>query len=168
MSRIRTYPHQRKLLCEFLKAFYHRGWVSGTGGGICAVVAPGRVLMAPTGVHKERVAPADLFEVDYRKNSVVRSPGKKGLRVSECGPLFSEIIRKQKAGSVMHSHALSAVLAGDLAGEGEPVIFQKLEMLKGIRGATNMDKHSVAVIQNTGDEGGDFIFINKNSALFKR
>ena len=42
----------RELLCELLQRFYVNGWISGTGGGICAVESPGRLLLAPTGVHK--------------------------------------------------------------------------------------------------------------------
>jgi ribulose-5-phosphate 4-epimerase/fuculose-1-phosphate aldolase len=49
----------------------------------------------------------------------------------------------------MHSHALSAVLAADLAGSSDHVVFQGLEMLKGLRGGSNLDKHPVPVIQNT-------------------
>jgi ribulose-5-phosphate 4-epimerase/fuculose-1-phosphate aldolase len=49
----------------------------------------------------------------------------------------------------MHSHALSAVLAADLAGTSDHVVFKDLEMLKGLRGASNLDKHPAPVIHNT-------------------
>jgi ribulose-5-phosphate 4-epimerase/fuculose-1-phosphate aldolase len=52
----------------------------------------------------------------------------------------------------MHSHALSAVLASDLAGTDDHVVFEGLEMLKGIRGCSNLDKHPVPVIHNTSRE----------------
>jgi methylthioribulose-1-phosphate dehydratase len=142
----------RELLCELLRLFYVNNWVSGTGGGICGVVGPCRVLVAPTGVHKERVMPADLFMVDATSGTVVGRPLNQALRLSECSPIFCEIIRTKGAGSVMHSHALSAVLAGDLADGGDRLVFQRLEMLKGIKGATNQDQHAVAIIDNTGYE----------------
>ncbi len=142
----------RELLCELLRLFYAKGWVSGTGGGICGVVDAGNVLIAPTGVHKERVASADLFVVETKTGTVLQSPKNRALRLSECSPIFCEIIRTKGAGSVMHSHALSAVLAGDLAGGGHQLVFQQLEMLKGIKGATNQDQHAVAIIDNTGYE----------------
>ena len=142
----------RTLLCELLRLFYIKGWVSGTGGGICGVAGPGRVLMAPTGVHKERVNEADLFLVDAADGAVRQRPKNPALRLSECSPIFCEIIRAKGAGSVMHSHALSAVLAGDLAKGGDRVIIEQLEMLKGIRGATNQDHHAIAIIDNTGYE----------------
>ena len=49
----------------------------------------------------------------------------------------------------MHSHALSAVLAADLGGSDQHVEFKGLEMLKGIQGVSNMDRHCVPVIHNT-------------------
>jgi methylthioribulose-1-phosphate dehydratase len=105
--------------------------------------------MAPTGVHKERVSPPDLFVIDPVSGAVVRSPFNPSLRLSECSPIFCTIIRRYDAGAVMHSHALSAVLAADLAGNQDHVVFQGLEMLKGLRGVSNLDKHPVPVIYNT-------------------
>jgi methylthioribulose-1-phosphate dehydratase len=142
----------RELLCELLRLFYAKNWVSGTGGGICGLLEPGTLLVAPTGVHKERVQPTDLFIVDVKSGEMVSRPRNPALRLSECNPIFCEIIRTKGAGSVMHSHALSAVLAGDLAEGGDRVIFERLEMLKGIKGATNQDRHAVAIIDNTGYE----------------
>jgi methylthioribulose-1-phosphate dehydratase len=148
----------RGLLCELLRLFYAKNWVSGTGGGICGVIearesrGAGKVLVAPTGVHKERVAPADLFVVEAASGKTVSRPSNSALRLSECSPIFCEIIRTKGAGSVMHSHALSAVLAGDLAEGGDRLTIRQFEMLKGIQGATNQDQHAVAIIDNTGHE----------------
>lgn len=138
----------RALLCEFLSLFYEKGWVAGTGGGICAGIDADRFLMAPTGVHKERVKPADLFVVDRRGGAVIRPPKNKTLRLSECATIFCLLINQRDAGSVMHSHGLSSVLAADLA-EADRVVFHDLEMLKGIRGVSNIDRHAVPVIKNT-------------------
>ena len=56
-SRPMTELETRQLLVELLGAFHARGWVSGTGGGICGPADGGGLLLAPTGVHKERVSP---------------------------------------------------------------------------------------------------------------
>ena len=158
-SRISSERKTRELICEFLALFYNKGWVAGTGGGICAALKDDLFLMAPTGVHKERVRPADLFVVDRRSAEIVRSPKNRALRLSECCAIFCALINQRGAGSVMHSHALSAVLAADLAGEqggtlhvlhvNDRLIFHDLEMLKGLRGASNTDHHPVPVIRNT-------------------
>jgi len=138
----------RDLLCELLRTFHANGWISGTGGGICALEAPGRLLLAPTGVHKELVKPEDFFVVDAGTGDVLEAPPDDSLRPSECGDIFRTVIRRREAGAVVHSHALSAVLACDLAG-GDELLIERLEMLKGIPGVTNTDKHLVPVVTNT-------------------
>ncbi len=140
----------RELLCEMLRLFYDKGWVSGTGGGICAM-GPRGLLVAPTGVHKERVAPADFFVVAVDGSAVTASPPGSGLAPSECTSIFCAIVRRRGAGSVVHSHALSPVLAADAAGK-KPLTIEGLEMLKGIAGVSNTDLHVVPVIANTQHE----------------
>jgi methylthioribulose-1-phosphate dehydratase len=143
---------QRKLLCEMLRLFYDKGWVSGTGGGICGLTPDGLVLLAPTGVHKERIRPEEFFVIEPADGSVVRSPADERLRPSECNSIFCEIIRARGAGSVVHSHALSSVLAADASDGKDALTIRQLEMLKGIRGANNADDHLVPVITNTARE----------------
>lgn len=139
----------RERLCYLLRAFYGRNWVSGTGGGICALDADGHMLLAPTGVHKELVEPDHFFTIDVRDGSVVRPPDDEKLRPSECNSIFRAAINLRGAGSVMHSHALSSVLAADLAQDRDHIAIKDLEMLKGIRGVTNRDVHVLPVITNT-------------------
>lgn len=138
------------MLCELLRNFYGRGWVSGTGGGISALNPEGHMLLAPTGVHKERIQPPDFFVVDVRDGSIVKPPADEGLRPSECNSIFRAAVNERGAGSVLHSHALSSVLAADLAGRGQDhIAIRDLEMLKGVRGVTNKDVHLLPVVTNT-------------------
>lgn len=137
----------RDLLCELLRLFYGKGWVTGTGGGICALDSPGRLLLAPTGVHKERVAPRDFFVVDPQTGDVLERPNDPSLRPSECGGVFCAAVRLREAGSVVHSHSLEAVLAADLGDRALEI--KGFEMLKGIRGVSNADVHDVPIIDNT-------------------
>jgi methylthioribulose-1-phosphate dehydratase len=139
----------RELLTELLRDFYRRDWVSGTGGGICGPADGGGLLLAPTGVHKERVGVDDFFIVDPADGSVLQRPDDDTLRPSECNSIFCLTARERGATSVVHSHALSAVLAGDLAGDADHVAIRDLEMLKGIRGLGNRDVHLLPVIRNT-------------------
>jgi methylthioribulose-1-phosphate dehydratase len=136
------------LLCELLREFHARAWVSGTGGGICGPTEDGNLFLAPTGVHKERVRPSDFFVVSPLTGEVVRAPADPTLRPSECNPIFGLAARERGACSVVHSHGLSGVLAADVAVDGAFEI-RDLEMLKGIRGLTNRDVHRVPVIDNT-------------------
>ena len=139
----------RDLLVELLGVFYDKGWVSGTGGGICGPADGGGLLLAPTGVHKERIQVDEFFTIDPRDGSVLASPADTSLRPSECNAIFSMTARERGARSVVHSHALSAVLLGDLAADADHVAIRDLEMLKGIRGVTNRDTHLLPVIRNT-------------------
>jgi methylthioribulose-1-phosphate dehydratase len=145
----------RQLLVELLGVFYTKGWVSGTGGGICGPADGGGLLLAPTGVHKERVRPDEFFTVDPADGRVTRTPSDPDLRPSECNQIFCLAARERGARSVVHSHALSAVLAGDLVAgtDADHVAIRDLEMLKGIRGVANRDVHLVPVIRNTPREG---------------
>ena len=142
---------QRELLCQLLRRFYDKDWISGTGGGICAIESPGRLLLAPTGVHKELVLPEHFFVVDVESGEVVESPADASLRPSECNDIFRSIVKLRGAGAVVHSHALAAVLACDLAPDDDLVI-SRLEMLKGVPGVTNTDVHHVPVVGNTARE----------------
>jgi methylthioribulose-1-phosphate dehydratase len=139
----------RRFLVDQLRRFHERGWISGTGGGICGPADDGHLLMAPTGVHKELVQADELFTIDPATDAIVRAPARDGLRPSECGPIFSLIAQERGARSVAHTHALSAVLFGDLAEGGDLVTVSRLEMLKGVRGFANTDVHDVPVIRNT-------------------
>jgi methylthioribulose-1-phosphate dehydratase len=143
----------RELLVELLRAFYAKGWVSGTGGGICGPADGGGLLLAPTGVHKERVQANDFFTVNPADGAVLRAPADPDLRPSECNSIFCLAARQRGARSVVHSHALSAVLAGDLATGADHVEIRDLEMLKGIRGLGNRDVHRIPLIRNTPREG---------------
>ena len=141
----------RELLVELLRDFHARGWVSGTGGGICGPSADGGLLLAPTGVHKERVRPEEFFTVDPADGHVVASPDNPLLRPSECNSIFCLTHRRRGAWSIVHSHGLSTVLAGDLAADAgaDHLLVRDLEMLKGLPGVQNTDVHVVPVIRNT-------------------
>jgi methylthioribulose-1-phosphate dehydratase len=139
----------RELLVELLGDFHRRGWVSGTGGGISGPADGDGLLLAPTGVHKERIRADEFFTVDPANGSVRSAPDDPSLRPSECNSIFCLAARERGARSIVHSHALSAVLAGDLAGSADHVAIRDLEMLKGIRGVANRDVHLLPVIRNT-------------------
>ena len=142
----------RELLVELLRVFYAKNWVSGTGGGICGPADDGGLLLAPSGVHKERVRTDEFFTVDPADGRVLRTPDDPSLRPSECKAIFTMAARERGARSVVHSHALSAVLAGDLAADADHVAIHDFEMLKGIRGVGNRDVHKLPVIRNTPHE----------------
>lgn len=139
--------HARQLLCEMLRLFYAKGWVSGTGGGICGFDGKHRLLVAPTGMHKETLRPGDFFVIDPASGDVLQPADEERLRPSECAGVFCTVIGSRDAGAVMHSHALDAVLAADLGDEW--LTLRGFEMLKGIPGVVSSDEHRVPIIENT-------------------
>jgi len=135
----------RDLIPELCRLFYTQGWVSGTGGGI-SIREGDHILMAPSGVQKERIEPDDLFTLDLEGN-VVDGPVDR-FRVSECRPLFMLAYTMRGAGAVLHSHSANAVLA-TLATPGDTFEVTHLEMLKGITGHGYQDRLVIPIIENT-------------------
>jgi len=85
----------KALVCELCRSFYSLGWVSGTGGGLSIKVGD-RIVMAPSGVQKERMAPDDLFILDGASGEVVEAPVAKPPparppKLSECAHLFMAV-----------------------------------------------------------------------------
>lgn len=149
------------LISELCRQFYTLGWVSGTGGGISIRDGEG-VWIAPSGVQKERIDPADVWLLRdgvWDRVEVLEGPRDPTLRISECQPLFFNAYRKRNAGAVIHSHSIWAVLAARLAGvsagrDGAPGEFRSrnLEMQKGLRGLGCFDELRVPIIPNTARE----------------
>lgn len=84
----------KTLICELCRLFYDQGWVSGTGGGI-SVKAGDEIVMAPSGVQKERMQPDDMFVLDS-KGDIIHTPAAKPPpnrppKLSECSSLFMAV-----------------------------------------------------------------------------
>ncbi len=146
-----------QLVCELCRNFYALGWASGTGGGIAIRGADG-IYVAPSGVQKERIEPADVFVLDagrLDRACVLRAPADASLRISECQPLFFNAFRDRDAGAALHSHSLWPVLAARLAApDGGPGVLRLrgFEMLKGLRGKGCFDEVAIPIIANTARE----------------
>ncbi|MSP93110.1 MAG: methylthioribulose 1-phosphate dehydratase [Myxococcales bacterium] len=135
----------RERICELCRLFWSLGWASGTGGGI-SIRDGDTILMAPSGVEKERIEPADLFELEL-DGRVRKAPA--GKRLTACAPLFMAAHRHRQAGAVLHAHSLDVVLATMLVPPGEPLRLTRLEMMKGLDGVGYFDTHELPVIDNT-------------------
>jgi methylthioribulose-1-phosphate dehydratase len=136
------------LICELARQFYDLGWVTGTGGGIC-IREDDRVIVAPSGVQKERMTPDQMFTLAL-DGSIIDRPANPQLRPSECTSLFLAAIRLRNAGAVIHTHSMHAMMA-TLLFEDEFVI-SEIEMIKGIEGMSYHDRLVVPIIENTARE----------------
>lgn len=137
----------RSLVCELCRLFYHKGWASGTGGGI-SIKNGDKIYMAPSGVQKERIKPEEVFLLDA-EGEVAEAP-KGNFKVSECKPLFMQAFLLRNAGAVLHSHSMNAMLASWLYDDHFKVT--NLEMMKGITGVGAFDTLEVPIIPNTAYE----------------
>lgn len=154
--------HPANLICTLCRNFYTLGWVTGTGGGTSIVHGP-HIYIAPSGVQKELMQPANMFVLDYASRSYIRKPPI--LKPSACTPLFLAAFDRG-AGCCIHTHSQWAVLVTLLverdAVENDEKVeercfeIEKIEQIKGIprgRGKSGMlgffDKLRVPIIENT-------------------
>ena len=147
MSDMSTHD-SRALIAELARSFYELGWVSGTGGGIC-IREGDRVIIAPSGVQKERMRAEQMFVIGL-DGAVLERPDDPALRPSECSSLFLKAINLRGAGAVIHTHSTNAMLATLLFGTEFSV--SHLEMIKGIQGMQYHDRLVVPIIENTAHE----------------
>lgn len=134
----------RELILELCRLFYHKGWASGTGGGI-SIRQGGQIFMAPSSVQKERMRPSDIFVLDM-KGEVLARPENPKLKVSECKPLFMHAYTLRNAGAVLHSHSINAMLVTWLYQDHFRI--SNHEMQKGISGVGTFDTLEVPIIPN--------------------
>jgi len=146
---VRTPEEARELIGRIGRLFYSLGWVTGTGGGL-SIRLGDRIYMAPSGVQKEHISPDMVYELDLDGQVLDGPDPERGLRVSQCRPLFLLAYRKRAAGAVLHSHSLAAMLVTLFS--GERLAISQLEMLKGLAGVGYNDRHEIPVIDNTPQE----------------
>lgn len=148
------------LAAELCKQFYGLGWVSGTGGSISlkahdafTPLAHQLIIMAPSGVQKERMLPEDMYVLDADGN-ILSAPSPKPSphrppKCSECAPLFMKAYKMRKAGAVIHSHGLESCLATMINPAAKEFRITHMEMIKGISGHGYHDELVVPIIENT-------------------
>ena len=145
-------------LTAAMAAIHARGWCDGTGGNFSCVLQrdPLHLLMAPSGVDKGQVQPADLIVVDAA-GQVLEGRGKASAETA----LHLEIVGRCGAGAVLHTHSQAATLLSRraladprLGPDPEPkpdgvVRVEGLEMLKGLEGiSTHATSIEIPVLAN--------------------
>jgi len=147
--------HPRVLIPELCALFYTLKWVTGTGGGL-SIRQGDEVYIAPSGVAKERIQPDDLFVLTPEGKVISSPPPERGLKPSQCTPLFFNAYRLRSAGACIHTHSQAAVMVSLL--NEEMFVITHQEMIKGIRnGRTGRSMLFwqtlvVPIIENTAEE----------------
>jgi methylthioribulose 1-phosphate dehydratase/enolase-phosphatase E1 len=150
-----TVDEAKALVAELCAGLYLQGHVSGTGGGISIRVGD-RIVMAPSGVMKERMKAADMFVLNAA-GAVVETPAPapppaRPPKLSECAPLFMAAYELRGAGAVLHGHSPNAVLATLLDPAAAELKLTHLEMVKGIAGQGFFSAHAIPIVENTARE----------------
>lgn len=139
----------RGALSWVIKEIHSKGWATGTGGNFSAVDSrdPLTLLMAPSGVDKGSVAPADLIRVDAQ-GRVIEGSGKASAETL----LHLAIVEATGAGAVLHTHSVfNTLLSVVYQGQGQLAI-AGYEMLKGLEGITTHDTTvSIPILPNSQD-----------------
>lgn len=100
-----------RLLCELCASFYTLGWTVGTGGGLSIQDRmTDFIFLSPSGVHKERMTPADLFVYDSRRGRYIYRPASH-KNPSASASLFLWLHEHHGAGAVIHTHSMYSNLA---------------------------------------------------------
>ena len=85
----------KTLIAELCGLFYDQGWVGGTGGGISVKAGDGTIVMAPSGVQKERMKEDDMFVLnaagEVLHTPAAKPPPARPPKLSECSPLFMAV-----------------------------------------------------------------------------
>ena len=141
-----TTQELREQLTKTISDLHGRRWCEGTGGNFSVVVQrnPIHLLMAPSGINKGRVEPAELVIVD-EQNNVIDGRG----RASAETTLHLEIIRQLKCGAVLHTHSIEATVLSDHYARVGTIQLKGWEMLKGLKGITSHETSiDVPIVSN--------------------
>ncbi|KAM0260369.1 hypothetical protein ACHAQJ_002770 [Trichoderma viride] len=158
--------HPANLIPTLCAKFWTLGWVTGTGGG-CSIRDDNLVYLAPSGVQKELMKPADIYvlslkdqEPSLKQRTYLRSPPL--YKPSQCTPLFLAAFTRRGAGCCIHTHSHWAVLVTLLLeAKGNSKVFEinNIEQIKGFgKGfgkVGNLGYHDtlrIPVIENTPHE----------------
>lgn len=148
----------QEIIVDLCKQFYNQGWVSGTGGGISIRTAD-NIYIAPSGVHKERMSPTEIYVLDKIGDKILYDPNnnkheaiKGPYKISECRSLFMAAYKFRNAGAVIHSHSINAMLVTILCSGQSEFRCSHLEMIKGISGHGYHSELIVPIIENKARE----------------
>jgi methylthioribulose-1-phosphate dehydratase len=138
--------HPLNLIPYLCNQYYDKG-MSGTGGGM-AILSNDLIYTTPSGVHKERLSPSDLFILS---NDVTRTIVRGNGILSECFELF-DVVLKRGFGCVIHTHSIDTVLVTKLFKNEFTVT--GMEMIKGLRRLDgkrykNSETVRVPILENT-------------------
>jgi len=143
---VNTIQELREQLTKTIADLHGRRWCEGTGGNFSVVVQrdPLHLLMAPSGVNKGQVEPAQLVIVDEQQK-VIQGQG----RASAETTLHVEIITTLQCRAVLHTHSVESTVLSDHCAKQATIRLEGWEMLKGLKGiATHDTSIDIPIVAN--------------------
>jgi methylthioribulose-1-phosphate dehydratase len=146
----RSFAAVGSTLARVGRRFYARGWALGTSGNFSVVMSrrPLRLAITRSGVSKRELGPAHILQCDGRGAVVGRQTGRPSAETL----LHLEIVRRRRAGAVLHTHSVwSTVLSDRHAAQGG-LLIEGYEMLKGLSGVTSHEHREwIPILENDQD-----------------
>lgn len=131
------------------RRFYARGWVLGTSGNFSLVTCPDplRLSITASSVDKGALDASQILDVD-ETCSVHGGYGNPSAETL----LHFEIVRRRRAGAVLHTHSVWGTLLSDSHGPDGGLSLEGYEMLKGLDGVrTHEHREWVPIVPNDQD-----------------
>lgn len=148
-----TFRGMASSLAKTGRRLYARSWALGTSGNFSAVVSrrPVRLAITASGVSKRKLGPTDILQCDGRGSVVGRQTGQPSAETS----LHLEIVRRCRAGAVLHTHSVWSTMLSDRHAAEGGVGIEGYEMLKGLKGiATHEHREWIPILENDQDIDG--------------
>jgi methylthioribulose-1-phosphate dehydratase len=137
------------------RRFYSRGWVLGTSGNFSAVVSrkPLRLAITASSLPKGTLKASNILQCDEHGHVVGQARGRPSAETL----LHVEIVRRRRAGAVLHTHSVWSTMLSDAWASGADedvasVAIEGYEMLKGLAGVTSHEhRELVPIVDNDQD-----------------
>lgn len=158
-----AHPSQTDLLKAVVdcgRAFYERGWMSGTAGNLSVKLKhePLEIAITPSGASKGTLEPKDLILLNESK-AAAKAPAKKGppAPTPSAETVIHQAIHKTfpGCGAVFHVHPVHTTLISSLYGDPnqrQMLQMEWFEMLKGI-GINEGEIAEIPIFPNWQDVG---------------
>ena len=129
--------------------FAQRGWLRGTSGNLSATLDfdPLRLVITASGQDKGSLGPYSFVEVDENGRHL-KGTGHPSAETA----LHTTIVRRTRAGSVLHVHSVWATILSALHAANQGISISGYEMLKGLSGIkTHAHTEWLPILDNSQD-----------------
>jgi methylthioribulose-1-phosphate dehydratase len=136
-------------LTETGASLAQRGWLLGTSGNLSATLSldPLRLVITASGQDKGKLASSSFVEVDG-DGRVLSGVGQPSAETA----LHRIIVKRKKAGSVLHVHSIWATVLSGLYAKQGGISISGYEMLKGLSGIkTHEHTEWLPILENSQD-----------------